>query len=553
MLCSLTLIPPRPLPNSNSGRPRTKNSPGRNLAQKIDAFLEWKPFTAAQEFIPNSPFPAKTLVKFLLTITHVAISIPVIQQKTYDFAAEAIEYTRALFEAAKGEPTLQKNLETIQKVVNDICIWASEHVSKNQLSKTALEEWASMLEKAKENFKNTAQLEEIVNQARYRRMEFIKEKLKNKVATLHEHTVQKKSLCAENTRVELQAQIMQWLSDPSKEQIFWVTGIAGSGKSTLSATIVEKLREKTPVAAQFFISRNIPETIDAKKLVPTIALQLAEFSPAAACTIEAALKHGLPGLQKDQVEKLLLAPIQEICKSYDRAIILIDALDELQDAAVVVPKLLSLLAPKSKNSDLPDKLRVIVTSRPEHWAVISSYDSLNHAVFKQEALTTDMDEFRSFIVARFKEIKEELNIKGPGWDNWPSDAQVSKLSTAADGLFHYAATALKWIQEEIGINWEDSREWVFEKFNELGTGELRTLYRVILTSFENIDIKADDEKQRNNRLRGFHHVIGTILVVYKPLTIGQIIALSPQEGFDVKNFLLRGFSQCSQSRHGYIV
>jgi nucleoside-triphosphatase THEP1 len=53
-----------------------------------------------------------------------------------------------------------------------------------------------------------------------------------------------------------------------------VTGIAGSGKSTLSATIVDNRRENnTPVSALFFISRNIPETIDPDKIIPTIAQQ----------------------------------------------------------------------------------------------------------------------------------------------------------------------------------------------------------------------------------------------------------------------------------------
>ncbi|KAJ6557464.1 hypothetical protein B0H19DRAFT_872491, partial [Mycena capillaripes] len=91
--------------------------------------------------------------------------------------------------------------------------------------------------------------------------------------------------CAPGTRVEIQADITRWLLPGSKNKarIFWITGIAGSGKSTLSATLVDNLRKKgTPVAAQLFISRNIPETIDSAKIIPTIAQQLAEFSPAAA-------------------------------------------------------------------------------------------------------------------------------------------------------------------------------------------------------------------------------------------------------------------------------
>ncbi|KAJ7465634.1 hypothetical protein FB451DRAFT_950876, partial [Mycena latifolia] len=112
-------------------------------------------------------------------------------------------------------------------------------------------------------------------------------------------------------------------------RIFWITGIAGSGKSTLSASVAETLRRKgTPVAAQFFISRNIPETTDPNKIIPTIAQQLSAFSPAAAYIIHDALKHGFISPRKEQAEKLLLAPIRELSKSCDVVIILIDALDE---------------------------------------------------------------------------------------------------------------------------------------------------------------------------------------------------------------------------------
>ncbi|KAJ7501436.1 hypothetical protein B0H11DRAFT_1713504, partial [Mycena galericulata] len=124
---------------------------------------------------------------------------------------------------------------------------------------------------------------------------------------------------------------MRWLSrEPSNSEcVFWITGIAGSGKSTLSATVVENLREKrTPVAAQFFISRNIPETVDPSKIIPTIAKQLAEFSPAAADIIHDVLEHGFPPTRKKQVEELLLAPIRQLPKSGNAVVILIDALDE---------------------------------------------------------------------------------------------------------------------------------------------------------------------------------------------------------------------------------
>ncbi|KAJ7806068.1 hypothetical protein B0H14DRAFT_2276151, partial [Mycena olivaceomarginata] len=126
---------------------------------------------------------------------------------------------------------------------------------------------------------------------------------------------QSKSLCAPGTRVEIKADILKWLSPQpgTNERIFWITGIAGSGKSTLSATVADNLgKQRTPVAAQFFISRNIPETTNADKIIPTIAQQIAESSPAAARIIRDTLKDWVPTSRKDQVEALLLAPIREL-------------------------------------------------------------------------------------------------------------------------------------------------------------------------------------------------------------------------------------------------
>ncbi|KAF8169716.1 hypothetical protein K438DRAFT_226272 [Mycena galopus ATCC 62051] len=525
-----------------------ESSKWRKLAEKIHDALESKTCEAIQEFIPDSPFPAKTLVKALLSIVQLGINVPRIQKEVHEFAQEAIEYIRTLVEVAGGEPNAREDLEAICTAVNDICKWASEHVRKNTSSDHELGDWRSQFTQAKERFSARTLLKIRVEQAKDQRknlikeeLDFIKEKLAKHVAAQHTFTDQSKSLCAPGTRVQIKEDIEKWLSPQlsNSEHIFWITGIAGSGKSTLSATVVDNLRKThTPVAAQFFISRNIPETVDPKKLVPTIAKQLAEFSPAAARVIHAALKDGFPSSLAEQVEALLLAPIQEMCKSYDRVVILIDALDELRNAAESVEEMLSLIAPR--DCHLPENIRFVITSRPEHWAHISESEILELSVFKQYLLGTEssVNEVHSFIIARLQEI----NTKGPKWDKWPSDYQVSKLSEKADGLFHYAATALQWIKEQVrkpGMGKVYGNQ-LFEKFTEMGDGQLEELYRLILTSFENIDVQEQDTDWQEDRLRNFRHVIGTILVLDEPLTIGQITALLgdiSEDDFNVANFL----------------
>ncbi|KAJ7035839.1 hypothetical protein C8F04DRAFT_1233385 [Mycena alexandri] len=378
-------------------------------------------------------------------------------------------------------------------------------------------------------------------------LQSIKEKLANHVAALHKFTDQSKSFCAPGTRVKIQDDILEWLSPEAsnREHIFWVTGIAGSGKSTLSATVVETLRQKphTPVAAQFFISRNIPETIDPGKIIPTIALQLAEFSPAAAGIIHDVLERGFPPTRKEQVEELLLAPIRELSKSGNAVIILIDALDELEHAADSVKEILESIAPRG--CDLPDNVRFLITSRPEHWAVISSWvnisgdRTLELAVFEQHALDTEssVNEVDKFIIARMKEITPR------DWDHWPTPAQLSELSRKADGLFHYAVTTLHWIEDQIDEHGRACQSWVFNNLTqEGGLGQLEDLYKLVLASFENIDDPPRNEQRHRARLAGFQHVIGVIIVLDEPLTIHQIIALLadiPEDNFDVTKFLQR--------------
>ncbi|KAJ7465633.1 hypothetical protein FB451DRAFT_1041453 [Mycena latifolia] len=129
------------------------------------------------------------------------------------------------------------------------------------------------------------------------------------------------------------------------------------------------------------------------------------------------------------------------------------------------------------------------------------------------------------------------------WADWPTWDQLFGLSRKADGLFHYAATALQWIEAQIGKENESCRPWVFDKLTQMGgLDQLEGLYKLILTSFEDIDPPAQHalRVRRGERLCGFQHVIGTILVLHKPLTIRQIIALSAdiqKNKFDVKHFL----------------
>ncbi|KAJ7035883.1 hypothetical protein C8F04DRAFT_1340925, partial [Mycena alexandri] len=127
------------------------------------------------------------------------------------------------------------------------------------------------------------------------------------------------------------------------------------------------------------------------------------------------------------------------------------------------------------------------------------------------------------------------------WDHWPTPAQLSELSKKADGLFHYAVTALHWIEDQIDEHGRACQSWVFNNLTqEGGLGQLEDLYKLVLASFKNIDNPPRNEQRHRARLAGFQHVIGTILVLQEQLTISQIIALLadiPMGNLDVRHFM----------------
>lgn len=58
-------------------------------------------------------------------------------------------------------------------------------------------------------------------------------------ASFDSHAEEYNSRCLPDTRVELRKQISEWIRDPHAKRIFWLSGMAGTGKSTIARTIAQ--------------------------------------------------------------------------------------------------------------------------------------------------------------------------------------------------------------------------------------------------------------------------------------------------------------------------
>ncbi len=225
---------------------------------------------------------------------------------------------------------------------------------------------------------------------------------------------------------------------------------------------------------------------------------------------------------------LLLKPIQKASESSQTSVIVIDALDELDPPGKDdVPPILFDIA-----SQLPENVKLIITSRPENSTVAALKASYTVTLHPNDS----REEVAGFISSKLKAIGESR-----GWQEWPSTTQIKDLSAKADGLFHYAATAVGWIKQRVEDNGKAAKERVFDEVSQLGVGEPEKLYDLILKTWLTGDTGKEhsaDDPTRATRLKYFPRIIGSIVVRLEPVSIRDITSILniPEEEFDIENF-----------------
>ncbi|CAE6445311.1 unnamed protein product [Rhizoctonia solani] len=146
---------------------------------------------------------------------------------------------------------------------------------------------------------------------------------------IHGHT------CAPITCSETLNIIRTWATKTDGPKIFWMTGVAGSGKTTIAHTICGQFHKEEQLSASFFCSDITPECRDVHRIIPTIAFQLARFSKeywnALFNPLEVQPDVVAPDIAT-QFKKLLVTPLLRVKGTLPKnAVVVIDALDECTD------------------------------------------------------------------------------------------------------------------------------------------------------------------------------------------------------------------------------
>ncbi|CCO35853.1 hypothetical protein BN14_09973 [Rhizoctonia solani AG-1 IB] len=176
-------------------------------------------------------------------------------------------------------------------------------------------------------------------------------------------SVQRRS-CAEGTRKSEINQLLDWATIPDAGKTCWMSGMAGTGKTTVAYTLCAELQKASRLGASFFCSRASRDCRQARHIIPTIAYQLAQFSHPFQCALDKVLREDSDVHTRAlniQYQRLLLEPLTQAKSSLPTDfIVVIDALDECEGEGVVAQVLRLLL---STTRTLP--IRYLVTSRSE--------------------------------------------------------------------------------------------------------------------------------------------------------------------------------------------
>src|ERR1700679_3197447 len=120
--------------------------------------------------------------------------------------------------------------------------------------------------------------------------------------------------CLKGTRKEVLQHIEQWLVNEKDRRIFWLNGLAGTGKSTIAQTFAEISFADGKLGASFFCSRDFDDRSNLRAIFPTLAFQLAyqypRFREQLLQVLQVNPDVGRESLSS-QLEKVIVRPFKE--------------------------------------------------------------------------------------------------------------------------------------------------------------------------------------------------------------------------------------------------
>ena len=339
--------------------------------------------------------------------------------------------------------------------------------------------------------------------------------------------------CVPKTRDYILGEIGSWARDFEQPSVYWLNGLAGTGKSTIALTLAKKIEgDDGGWVCKFFCSRKSEGSGKPLNIFSVLARLLAHKYTAFGLMYILAIDSN-PGIldspPRDQMNELLIEPLK---KSGISAVIMIDGLD-LCDKETVS----AILGSLAESAPKIPQVKFLITSRPTphiregFGPLVKSGHVTIFDLHKVDPVKVNYD-----ILLLFENIFSEIRDRDQLDNDWPAKEFPYVFCKRADGLLAYAAAEARYmnpggmvfaedqpgelVNQTEGEFLEENAHWEKEK-------SICALYMSVLQDAFGDWKPGDDQKVRS--------VLGVIALAERFLSPSAIATLL---GFDREHVLL---------------
>ncbi|KAF9548010.1 WD40 repeat-like protein [Agrocybe pediades] len=341
-------------------------------------------------------------------------------------------------------------------------------------------------------------------------------------------TTVKRGGCTATTREQILEDLRAWANDSTSAKVFWINGMAGTGKTTISYTFCQWLEDHEQLGGNFFCSRTSSSCRNLNNIVPSLAYQLAHYSPAfrsQLCMILQDKQSPHTLIVEEQFKWVIQVPLEKSKNAIpDGVVIVIDALDECESAPQTRLFLETLL---KFASQLPVKF--LIASRPEP-LIISKMQSPGFVTstlylhdIEQSLVESDIKKY----------LEEALSSMSPV----PSEDILDALARRSGKLFIHAATVARYVNPE-GIKPSSSKR--LQAILDISSPPSSLRYRDIDDLYTTIlDAAFDKKKYEDKELDNSAMIVRTVVCAMEPMSTKLLSVLLTIEHQEVEDTLSR--------------
>jgi hypothetical protein len=253
--------------------------------------------------------------------------------------------------------------------------------------------------------------------------------------------------------VGLLDELVAWAKEASSPPVLWLSGLAGTGKSTVARSFCERLHEDTLVAS-FFISRNSADRKAAKMIINSLIYQLGNRNQQIRSALVAIYRdeRDIATRSLRQIIEQLVGKALEATNQASPAILTIDALDECdaengREGGDLIPLLAFAI------HRLSGRVKLFITSREEK-SISGMFDDITakhgqHGAIQLHRIEQHIvsSDIQKYFEARFKEIACRPLFEHLRNLRWPPEEVLVKLLERAGVLFVYAVAVMRFLDD----------------------------------------------------------------------------------------------------------